>query len=194
MSGHDASPALVTGGSKGIGAATCVALARRATRSRSATASDEAGAQRTVAAIEAAGGKALAVRADVADASRGRPVCSAKRKPRSARRARAREQRRRHARRARRAHDRRAVGRGPVDEPHRRVPHDPPCDAGHDEGALRAHRQRVVGERAHRRSRARRTTPPRRPACSGSPVRSPASSPAAASPATSSRPAPSRPR
>jgi len=58
-------PALVTGGSKGIGAAACIALARRGHPVTFAYGNDEAGAQSTVAAIEADGGKALAVRADV---------------------------------------------------------------------------------------------------------------------------------
>jgi 3-oxoacyl-[acyl-carrier protein] reductase len=65
----DTRPALVTGGSKGIGAATCAALARRGHPVTFCYGSDEAGAARTVAAIEAAGGKAHAVRADVADAA-----------------------------------------------------------------------------------------------------------------------------
>ncbi|HEX4491071.1 MAG TPA: 3-oxoacyl-ACP reductase FabG [Acidimicrobiia bacterium] len=65
----DTSPALVTGGSKGIGAATCVALARQGHPVTFCYGNDDAGAQATVAAVEAAGGKALAVRADVADAS-----------------------------------------------------------------------------------------------------------------------------
>jgi 3-oxoacyl-[acyl-carrier protein] reductase len=66
---HDTSPALVTGGSKGIGAATCAALARQGHPVTFCYGSDEAGAANTVAVIEAAGGKALAVRADVSDAA-----------------------------------------------------------------------------------------------------------------------------
>jgi len=66
---HNASPALVTGGSKGIGAATCVALARQGHPVTFCYGSDDAGAAATVAAVEAAGGKALAVRADVSDAA-----------------------------------------------------------------------------------------------------------------------------
>jgi 3-oxoacyl-[acyl-carrier protein] reductase len=61
----DTRPALVTGGSKGIGAATCVALARQGHPVAFCYGSDDAGAASTVAAIEAAGAKALAVRADV---------------------------------------------------------------------------------------------------------------------------------
>ncbi|MDQ1467455.1 MAG: 3-oxoacyl-[acyl-carrier protein] reductase [Actinomycetota bacterium] len=64
---RDAGPALVTGGSKGIGAATCAALARQGHPVTFCYGSDEAGAANTVASIEAIGGKALAVRADVAD-------------------------------------------------------------------------------------------------------------------------------
>ncbi len=64
----DARPALVTGGSKGIGAATCLALARAGHPVTFCYGRDDDGAHATVAAVEAAGGKALAVRADVADA------------------------------------------------------------------------------------------------------------------------------
>ncbi len=66
---HDTSPALVTGGSKGIGAATCVALARQGHPVTFCYGNDDAGAAATVATIEAGGGKALAVKADVADAA-----------------------------------------------------------------------------------------------------------------------------
>jgi 3-oxoacyl-[acyl-carrier protein] reductase len=66
---RNSSPALVTGGSKGIGAATCVTLARQGHPITFCYSSDNAGAARTVAAIEAQGGKALAVRADVSDAA-----------------------------------------------------------------------------------------------------------------------------
>jgi len=64
--GADARPAIVTGGSKGIGASICAALARQGHPVTFCYASDEAGAAETVATIEADGGKALAVRADVA--------------------------------------------------------------------------------------------------------------------------------
>jgi 3-oxoacyl-[acyl-carrier protein] reductase len=63
----DARPAIVTGGSKGIGAAVCAALARDGHPVTFCYSSDEAGAAQTVATVEAAGGKALAVRADVSD-------------------------------------------------------------------------------------------------------------------------------
>ena len=66
---RDASPALVTGGSKGIGAATCVALARQGHPVTFCYGNDDAGAAATVTAIEVGGGKALAVKADVADAA-----------------------------------------------------------------------------------------------------------------------------
>jgi 3-oxoacyl-[acyl-carrier protein] reductase len=67
--GRDTSPSLVTGGSKGIGASICGALARQGHPVTFCYSSDEAGAARTVAAIESDGGKALAVRADVTDAA-----------------------------------------------------------------------------------------------------------------------------
>jgi 3-oxoacyl-[acyl-carrier protein] reductase len=66
---RDSRPAVVTGGSKGIGASICAALARHGHPVTFCYSSDEAGASKTVAAIEADAGKALAVRADVADAA-----------------------------------------------------------------------------------------------------------------------------
>jgi len=63
----DARPAVVTGGSKGIGASICVALARQGHPVTFCYGSDEKGAAQTVATVEADGGKALAVRADVSD-------------------------------------------------------------------------------------------------------------------------------
>jgi 3-oxoacyl-[acyl-carrier protein] reductase len=65
----DSRPALVTGGSKGIGASTCAALAKQGHPVTFCYGSDAEGAANTVATIEASGGKALAVRADVRDAA-----------------------------------------------------------------------------------------------------------------------------
>jgi 3-oxoacyl-[acyl-carrier protein] reductase len=59
--------ALVTGGSRGIGRATVVALAAAGHPVAFCYASDEQGADATRESAEAAGGKVLAVRADVAD-------------------------------------------------------------------------------------------------------------------------------
>jgi 3-oxoacyl-[acyl-carrier protein] reductase len=59
--------ALVTGGSRGIGRAIAVALARDGHRVAFCYSSDEDGAKATTAAIEEAGAEALAVRADVGD-------------------------------------------------------------------------------------------------------------------------------
>jgi 3-oxoacyl-[acyl-carrier protein] reductase len=59
--------ALVTGGAKGIGRGVALALAARADRVAIAYRTSAAAADETVAAIEAAGGRGLAVRADVAD-------------------------------------------------------------------------------------------------------------------------------
>jgi 3-oxoacyl-(acyl-carrier-protein) reductase len=59
--------ALVTGGSRGIGRATVVALAGVGHPVAFCYGSDDDAAQETVAAVEGAGGKVVAVRADVAD-------------------------------------------------------------------------------------------------------------------------------
>jgi 3-oxoacyl-[acyl-carrier protein] reductase len=64
----DAHAAFVTGGSRGIGRATVVALARAGHPVSFCFGSDDAGAQATVALVEGEGGKAVAVRADVSDA------------------------------------------------------------------------------------------------------------------------------
>ena len=59
--------ALVTGGSRGIGRACAVALAREGHRVALCYASDEASAAETRAAVEEAGAEGMAVRADVGD-------------------------------------------------------------------------------------------------------------------------------
>ena len=60
--------AVVTGGSRGIGRAVCLELARGGANVALCYAGNEAAAQETVAACEALGAKALAVRCDVSDA------------------------------------------------------------------------------------------------------------------------------
>ena len=60
--------AVVTGGSRGIGRAVCLELAKGGANVVLCYAGNEASAQETVAACEAAGVKALAVKCDVADA------------------------------------------------------------------------------------------------------------------------------
>ncbi len=59
--------ALVTGGSRGIGRATCLALAREGAGVAVNYVSNEKAARETVAEIERLGGKAMMVAADVAD-------------------------------------------------------------------------------------------------------------------------------
>ena len=60
--------AVVTGGSRGIGRAVCLELTKGGANVVLCYAGNEASAQETVAACEAAGAKALAVKCDVADA------------------------------------------------------------------------------------------------------------------------------
>ena len=59
--------ALVTGGSRGIGAATAILLAEAGAAVGVNYVANEEAAASTVAAIEAAGGTAIAVRGDVTD-------------------------------------------------------------------------------------------------------------------------------
>lgn len=61
--------ALVTGASKGIGAAIATALAAEGAAVAVNYASDRAGAEKTVSAITAAGGRAVAIQGSVADAA-----------------------------------------------------------------------------------------------------------------------------
>ena len=69
--------ALVTGASKGIGAAIASELAARGASVAVNYASSKAGADKVVAAIEAAGGKAFAIQADVADPASIAPLIDA---------------------------------------------------------------------------------------------------------------------
>ncbi|MFD6359778.1 SDR family oxidoreductase [Streptomyces roseolus] len=64
----DGTAALVTGGSRGIGAATAVRLAREGADVAFTYVRDEAAAKEVAARIEAAGRRALPLRADAADA------------------------------------------------------------------------------------------------------------------------------
>lgn len=61
--------ALVTGGSRGIGAATAIQLAAEGATVALSYSSSETAAREVIATIEAAGGKAIALKADQADAT-----------------------------------------------------------------------------------------------------------------------------
>jgi 3-oxoacyl-[acyl-carrier protein] reductase len=67
MSEQPSRVAFVTGGSRGIGQATAIALAQHGHRVALCYSQDESGAKETVRAIEAAGGSAIAIQAAVED-------------------------------------------------------------------------------------------------------------------------------
>ena len=69
--------AVVTGGSRGIGRAVCLELAAGGANVVLCYAGNEAAARETVAACEALGAKALAVRCDVADAAQVKALMDA---------------------------------------------------------------------------------------------------------------------
>ena len=69
MMNFEGKTAVVTGGSRGIGRAVCLELARGGANVVLCCAGNEAAAQEAVRAIEALGAKALAVRCDVSDAA-----------------------------------------------------------------------------------------------------------------------------
>lgn len=69
MMNFEGKTAVVTGGSRGIGRALCLELAKGGANVVLCYAGNEAAARETAAAIEALGAKALAVRCDVSDAA-----------------------------------------------------------------------------------------------------------------------------
>ena len=70
MMNFEGKTALVTGGSRGIGRAVCLELAKGGANVVLCYAGNEAAAQETVQAVEALGARALAVRCDVSDTAR----------------------------------------------------------------------------------------------------------------------------
>lgn len=69
--------ALVTGGSRGIGRAVCLELARGGANVVLCYAGNEAAASQTAAQCQALGAKALALRCDVSDAAQVKALCGA---------------------------------------------------------------------------------------------------------------------
>ena len=69
--------AVVTGGSRGIGRAVCLELARRGANVALCYAGNEGAAQETVSACQALGAQALAVRCDVSDAEQVQSLMAA---------------------------------------------------------------------------------------------------------------------
>ena len=69
--------AVVTGGSRGIGRAVCLELARRGAHVALCYAGNEAAAKETVAACEAEGARSMAVRCDVSDESQVKALMDA---------------------------------------------------------------------------------------------------------------------
>jgi 3-oxoacyl-[acyl-carrier protein] reductase len=74
---HNMPVALVTGGSKGIGRAICVEMARSGYRVIVNYLSDEPGAEETLAAVRSAGSEGVCMRFDVSDAAETEKAMSA---------------------------------------------------------------------------------------------------------------------
>ena len=123
--------ALVTGASRASARRSRVRWPPTAGPSASTTAPTGAGADAVVAAIEAAGGRAMALGGDVADPARPDELFGALEAHFGAR-AGARQQRRHHPRRPHPLARRRGLGRGDRDQPDRGVPPHPPGAAADD--------------------------------------------------------------
>ena len=141
MSGKNA---VVTGGSRGIGRAICLELARRGANVVFSYAGNTAAADKTLEELKALGVEARAIQGNVADPRRrqgpdrhGRQGAGGHPHPG--------QQRGHHPRRPGHGHERGRLRRRHRNQPQGRVPVHEGGHPPHDEGALRPHRQHELG-------------------------------------------------